>query len=188
MDRASSRAVYFAMKFMTLPLAGTFLIDLEKQEDERGFFARSFCEIELEKMGLVSRYPQCNLSFNLKRGTLRGMHFSVQPCAETKLVRCVRGLAYDVLVDFRKESPTYLKWISTLLSPETRQMVYIPAGVAHGFQTLEDETELFYHMSAIYNPECARGILWNDSLIGIDWPILNPILSPKDQEFERISR
>lgn len=171
------------MKFQPLSIPGAFCIEIEKKEDERGFFARSFCENEFLKNNLVATFPQCNLSFNMKKGTLRGMHYSVAPSAEIKLVRCVRGKAYDVLVDLRRGSQMYLKWLAIEISSENRKMLYIPEGVAHGFQTLEDDTELFYHMSNVYDAACARGVRWDDPSLSIHWPILNPIMSPKDREY-----
>lgn len=174
------------MFFEPLPLKGAYLISLDKKEDERGFFARSFCEKEFAKEGLVCQFPQCNISYNAKKGTLRGMHYSVAPFAETKVVRCLRGKAYDVLVDLRKNSATFLKWIAVELSDQNRLMVYIPEGIAHGFQALDDETELFYHMSVPYDAQCARGACWDDPLLKIEWPIENPIISQRDQEFARI--
>lgn len=176
------------MKFIPLALEGAFCIDLEKKEDERGFFARSFCEEEFTRQNLVPTFPQCNISFNAKKGTLRGMHYSLAPFAETKLVRCIRGKAYDVLVDIRPDSKTYLQWVGIEISAENRRMVYIPEGMAHGFQTLEDDTELFYHMSVPYSAPCAKGVRWDDDAIQIKWPIPNPILSPRDREFERVRR
>lgn len=169
------------MMFIPLALDGAFSIELEKKEDERGFFARSFCENELAKQGLVSQFPQCNISYNLKKGTLRGMHYSVAPSAETKLVRCIRGTAFDVLVDLRASSKTYLKWTAIEISDKNRIMIYIPEGIAHGFQTLEDQTELFYHMSVPYDPASSRGFCWDDETIQIKWPISNPIISERDR-------
>lgn len=169
------------MIFTALPLEGAYCLELDKKEDERGFFARSFCENELAKYSLVSQFPQCNISYNLKKGTLRGMHYSVAPSAETKLVRCIRGKAFDVLVDLRSSSKTYLKWIAVEISDENRKMIYIPEGVAHGFQALEDHTELYYHMSVPYDPMCSRGFCWNDEAIQIKWPMPNPIVSERDR-------
>jgi len=175
------------MKFHELKLPGSFLIELELKEDDRGFFARSFCEEEFAAHGLPIRFPQCNVSFNKNRGTLRGMHYSVEPNAESKIVRCIRGKVFDVLVDLRTDSPTYLKWVAFELTGENRKMLYIPPFIAHGYQTLEDDCELFYHMSTPYDSSCARGVRWNDPKVRIDWPISRPILSPKDNEYPDIS-
>ncbi len=171
------------MRFYTLPLAGAFKIELDKQADERGFFARLFCEHEFHERGLIDSFPQCNISFNSKKGTLRGIHYSVEPSAETKLVRCIRGRVYDVLVDLRPSSDTYLKWIAVELSVETGDALYIPEGIGHGFQTLEENTELLYHMSTAYIPLYSRGVRWNDPSIQIEWPLQDPIISEKDRSW-----
>ena len=172
------------MKFLPTPLSGAFLIDLEPFSDERGFFARSWCCRDFERMGLTHRLVQCNISFNGQRGTLRGMHFQAKPYEEAKLVRCTMGAMFDVIIDIRPESATFKKWFGIELSAQNRRMIYIPEGFAHGFQTLEDNTEVFYQMSEFFQPECARGIRWNDPQIGIAWPIKEGItISPKDRDF-----
>lgn len=171
------------MIFKPTPIAGAWLISLEVQADARGFFARSFCEREFAAHGLTRRFVQCNLSYNARRGTLRGMHFQRRPGSEAKIVRCVRGAAYDVVVDLRPKSATYRRWTAFELTPENRDCVYIPDGCAHGFQTLSDGTELFYHMSEFYAPELSDGVRWNDPAFGIDWPLPDPILSDRDRSY-----
>lgn len=172
------------MIFKETKLKEAYIIEIEPIEDERGFFARSFCAEEFEKYGLNSSIAQCNISYNQKKGTLRGMHYQVAPHAETKLVRCTRGAIYDVALDLRKDSPTFKQWVATELSANNRRMFYIPDGVAHGFQTLEDHTEVFYQMSEFYHPESVRGVRWNDPLFGIEWPLSKPILSHRDCFFD----
>ena len=171
------------MQFLETSLAGAFVIELERREDERGFFARAFCQDEFEQYGLDPRIAQCNLSYNLRRGTLRGMHFQVAPYAEAKLVRCTQGAAYDVLLDLRPDQPTFKRWVSVELSAANRRMVYLPEGLAHGFQTLEANTEMFYQMSEFYHPECARGVRWDDAAFGLRWPLPDPIMSERDRSY-----
>ena len=162
---------------------GAFVIDIEKIHDERGFFARSFCRKEFEKHGLRSYFVQCNLSYNVQKGTLRGMHYQTAPYAEAKLVRCTRGAVYDVILDLRPNSETFSQWIALELTAEDYRMFYVPEGFAHGFQTLEDNTEIFYQMSEYYHPECTRGVRWDDPRFGIIWPLPNPTLSLKDRSY-----
>jgi dTDP-4-dehydrorhamnose 3,5-epimerase len=169
--------------FRETKLKGAFIIELEKLEDERGFFARTFCQEQFKAHGLNPRVVQCNISFNKKRGTLRGMHYQVEPYAEAKLVRCTRGAIYDVIIDLRPDSPTFKEWVAVELTADNHRMFYIPEGFAHGFQTLEDNTEVFYQMSEFYHPECARGVRWDDPLFGIEWPIANVIVSAKDRSY-----
>jgi dTDP-4-dehydrorhamnose 3,5-epimerase len=172
------------MKFTELSLENAFIIQPDLIEDERGFFARSFCIDEFKKNGLNPNLEQCNISFNHKKGTLRGMHYQIGDKSEVKVVRCTMGKIYDVIIDLRPKSMTYKKWQGFELSAENRQMLYIPEGFAHGFQTLEDKTEVFYQMSASFAPSFARGIRWNDSSFKIDWPITTPsIISLKDQQY-----
>jgi dTDP-4-dehydrorhamnose 3,5-epimerase len=171
------------LKFLPTPLAGAYLIELEQLDDERGFFARSFCQNEFKAHGLDPVVAQCNVSFNRKRGTLRGLHYQAEPHAEAKLVRCTRGAIWDVIVDLRKASPTARKWHAVELTAENRRALYMPAGFAHGFQTLADDTEVLYQMSEFYHHESARGVRWNDPAFGIAWPLADPILSKKDESY-----
>ena len=171
------------MIFKETELKGAFIVELERLEDERGFFARTFCEQEFRDSGIGFRVVQCNLSFNKKRGTLRGMHYQIAPFEEAKLVRCTRGAIYDVIIDLRPESPTFMRWVAVELTEENYQMLYIPEGFAHGFQTLEDNTEVFYLMSQFYKPECARGVRWNDPVFGVQWPLPVSVISRKDMSY-----
>lgn len=164
-------------------LPGAYIIDLERSEDDRGFFARTFCQQEFEAQGLNTVVAQCNISFNNQKGTLRGMHYQATPYAEAKLVRCTMGALYDVLLDLRSTSPTFKKWIAIELTAENRRMAYVPEGFAHGFQTLSDNTEVFYQMSAAYQPEAARGFRWNDPMFAIIWPLPVSVISTKDQTY-----
>ena len=171
------------MKFLPTKLPGIWIVDLEKHEDERGYFARSWCRSEFEKNGLNPNLVQCSVSFNHKKGTLRGMHHQIAPHEETKLVRCTRGAIYDVAVDLRRNSPTCKQWTAAELTSENGRALYIPEGFAHGFQTLADDTEVFYQMSDFYHPESARGIRWNDPALKIAWPFPDPILSARDKNY-----
>ena len=169
------------MIFKETKLKGAYIIEIEPLEDERGFFARSFCQKELEEHGLNPCIIQCNISYNKKRGTLRGMHYQVPPYEETKVVRCTMGAVYDVIIDLRKHSRTFKRWAAVELTAQNRRALYIPEGLAHGFQTLEDNTEVFYQMSEFYHPECARGVRWDDPVFGVKWPIEPTIISDKDK-------
>jgi dTDP-4-dehydrorhamnose 3,5-epimerase len=171
------------MKFTETRLTGAYLIELEPLSDERGFFARSWCQKEFQAYGLNPKLVQCNISFNQKKGTLRGMHYQVAPHQEAKLVRCTRGAIYDVILDLRPDSETFKKWVAIDLTAENRRMLYIPEGLAHGFQTLEEETEVFYQMSEFYYPECARGVRGDDRAFQIDWPEDRRIISVKDSQY-----
>lgn len=171
------------MKFLPTPLAGAYVVELERLEDERGFFARSFCEEEFRKHGLRQAIAQCNVSWNRRRGTLRGLHFQVAPHEEAKVVRCTRGAIWDVIVDLREGSATRLRWHAVELSAENRRALYVPEGFAHGFQTLDDDSEVLYQMSESYYPELARGVRWDDPRLGIKWPISDPILSERDRSY-----
>ena len=171
------------MHFTEARLPGVWRIGLEKREDSRGFFARVFCEQEFAAHGLITRYPQCNLSYNQKRGTLRGMHFQRPPKPEVKVVRCLRGAVYDVLLDLRPDSPTYLEHETFELTSDNRESLYVPEGVAHGFQTLTDDAEMFYQMSEFYTAGLNDGVRWDDPAFRIEWPLENPILSEKDQAY-----
>ncbi len=168
------------MKFAETALAGVFVIDLERVEDERGFFARSFCRREFEFKRLNPNVAQCNISYNRRSGTLRGMHYQTVPHAECKLVRCTRGAIYDVIVDVRPDSPTFRRWVGYELSADNRRMLYIPEGFAHGFVTFQDDTEVFYQMSEFYFPEYQRGFRWNDPAFRIAWPVRPQVISEKD--------
>jgi dTDP-4-dehydrorhamnose 3,5-epimerase len=163
-----------------------FLIELDRLEDSRGSFARSFCVEEFEAHGMEGRIAQCNVSYNARKGTLRGLHFQAPPHEEAKLVSCAHGAIFDVVVDIRRESPTYLKWSSCQLAARDGRMLYIPKGFAHGFQTLDDQTEVNYAMFEFYRPESARGLRWNDPALSIPWPIQTPIMSEKDQQYPLI--
>lgn len=165
-------------------LKDAYVLELEKIGDERGFFARTWCKEELESHGLDGDLAQCSLSFNHKTGTLRGMHFQIPPHGETKIVRCTKGAIFDVIIDLRAKSSTYLKWVGVELSAENRTMLYIPKGFAHGFQTLADDSEVFYFISETYHPEAARGVHWNDPAFQIIWPEAeNRVISGKDRNW-----
>jgi dTDP-4-dehydrorhamnose 3,5-epimerase len=172
------------MKFEQTGIPGVWRIDIDPHEDERGFFARAWCAEEAAAQGLNSACVQCSFSFNKLRGTLRGMHWQAAPHAEAKWIRCTRGKAWDVALDLRPESPAYGRSIGMELSADNRRMIYIPEGVAHGFQTLENDTELFYQMSDVYVPELSRGIRWNDPAFRIEWPVGQPVLSDRDRSYE----
>jgi len=171
------------MLFIETPLSGAYVIDLELLEDDRGFFARVFCQREFEARGLETKVAQCSTSFNSLRGTLRGLHYQTPPAEEVKLVRCTMGSIHDVIVDLRPSSPTFQKHFAIHLSAANRRIVYIPKGFAHGFQTLEDNTEVFYQISEFYMPAFARGVRWNDPAFGIDWPVKDPIMHERDRTY-----
>jgi dTDP-4-dehydrorhamnose 3,5-epimerase len=171
------------MKFTPTKLAGVWVLDLERREDDRGFFARQWCARELEAHGLNPQLAQCSVSFNHKRGTLRGIHLQAAPHAEAKVVRCSRGAIFDVAVDLRPASPTYKQWTAAELSADNGRMLYIPEGCGHGFQTLTDGAEVSYQISEFYFPELSEGILYSDPALGIPWPVASPILSERDRAF-----
>ncbi len=171
------------MKFTPTTLRGAYLIEIEKMTDERGWFGRSWCREEFADHGLDPDLAQCNVSFNNKRGTLRGMHYQLPPFAETKLVRCTSGAVFDVIIDLRPDSPTFLRWFGATLTPGHATTMYVPKGFAHGFQTLEDNSEVFYQMSTVYAADSARGVRWNDPLFGVQWPGADRVISRKDQEY-----
>lgn len=171
------------MRFVGSAISGVLLIEIEPQPDERGFFARSWCSEEFARHGLNPALAQCSISFNLRRGTLRGMHWQAAPHPETKLVRCTAGAIYDVVLDLRPDSGTLGRWQAFELSAANRHMVYVPEGVAHGFQTLADGSEVFYQISESYHPECARGVRWDDPAFGIAWPLPVSALSEKDRSY-----
>jgi dTDP-4-dehydrorhamnose 3,5-epimerase len=167
--------------FTQTKLPGAVVIELEKLEDERGFFARSWCLREFEAHGLNRRLVQCDISFSRKRGTLRGMHYQLAPFAEAKLVRCTSGAIHDVIIDLRPDSPSFKHYIGETLTAANRKMLYVPEGFAHGFLTLEDNTEVFYQMSEFYSPEHTRGVRWNDPAFGISWPLVPSTISDRDR-------
>jgi dTDP-4-dehydrorhamnose 3,5-epimerase len=169
--------------FAETPLGGAFLIEPEPLGDARGFFARTWCRRELAARGLETRIAQCNTSFNKRKGTLRGMHYQVAPFGETKIIRCTRGSLYDVIIDLRPDSRDFMRHFSIVLSADNRKMLYVPTGFAHGFQTLEDETEVFYQISEFYSPEHARGVRWNDPAFGIRWPDDERTIVDRDRNY-----
>ena len=172
------------MIFSDTELAGAWIVDPERLEDERGFFARTFDAAEFARRGLRDAFPQCSVSFNARAGTLRGMHFQAEPHAEAKLVRCTAGAIFDVIVDLRPESPTRLRWLGVELSAANRRALYVPEGFAHGFQTLADASEVFYQISVPYHPASARGVRWDDPAFAIAWPAAERrILSERDRGY-----
>ncbi|MDB5882731.1 MAG: dTDP-4-dehydrorhamnose 3,5-epimerase [Ramlibacter sp.] len=171
------------MIFSETGLKGAFILDLERREDERGFFARSWCRDEFEAHGLNPALAQCNVSFNRRRGTLRGMHYQADPFAEAKLVRCTAGSVYDVIIDLRPGSPTFKQHIGEVLSAANHRMMYVPEGFAHGFQTLQDDTEVFYQMSQFYSPAHGRGVRYDDPVFGIEWKIADPVMAERDRSY-----
>jgi dTDP-4-dehydrorhamnose 3,5-epimerase len=171
------------MHFIETKLSGAYLIEPELLEDSRGFFARTWCRRELQQRGLNPRLAQCSISFNKRKGTLRGMHYQTPPFAEVKLVRCTMGAVHDVIVDLRPESTTFKEHLGVELTALNRLMLYIPEGFAHGFVTLEDNTEVLYQMSEFYSPSHAKGFRWNDPAFKIPWPIEVHTLSDRDRDF-----
>jgi dTDP-4-dehydrorhamnose 3,5-epimerase len=172
------------MIFKETPLQGAFVIELERLTDERGFFARSWCENEFIAQGLNPTVKQCNVSFNRRAGTLRGMHYQKSPHQEAKLVRCTRGSIFDVIIDLRCHSPTFKQSFSIELSQDNWTMLYIPEGFAHGFQTLANDTEVFYQMSEFYVPDAGRGVRWNDPAFAIEWPkVAARFISDRDSSY-----
>jgi dTDP-4-dehydrorhamnose 3,5-epimerase len=174
------------MRITETRLRGVFIIDIERREDERGYFARTCCREEFERAGLNAAFDQCSTSFNRRRGTLRGMHFQLEPAPEHKLIRCTRGCIFDVIVDLRPQSPTRYAWLAVELSEDNGRAVYVPPGFAHGFQTLVDRTEVFYQISVPYRAELASGVRWDDPHLRIEWPISDPILSERDRSYPDI--
>lgn len=171
------------MIFRQTKLSGVFEIEIEPKADQRGFFARSWCQKEFEEHGLNPRLVQCNVSFNKDKGTLRGMHYQAAPHAEVKVVRCTQGAIYDVVLDLRPQSPTLKEWISVVLTSAKRNMVYIPEGCAHGFLSLENDTEIFYQMSEFYDAQSARGVRWDDPAFTIVWPAKVQVISERDRTY-----
>jgi dTDP-4-dehydrorhamnose 3,5-epimerase len=171
------------MLFTEAKLAGALLIEPERIEDERGFFARTWSQREFQERGLDANWVECNVSLNRKKGTLRGLHYQAAPYAQAKLVRCTMGAIFDVIVDLRQDSPTFRQWVSVRLSAGNRSMLFVPEGFAHGFQTLEDESEVFYQMSQYYSMESSRGVRWDDPAFGISWPQDSRIINARDRAY-----
>ncbi len=177
------------MKITESRLPGAYVIEIEPVTDERGFFSRLVCQREFQSHGMNSNFVQANISYNIARGTLRGMHFQKPPFEEEKLVRCTRGAIYDVIVDLRADSPTYLRWFAIELTGENHKMLYIPKGMAHGFQTLADNTEVSYQHTAFYVPESGSGVRWDDPVLGIEWPAVEKrVISAADQAWSYLVR
>ncbi|UCD75417.1 MAG: dTDP-4-dehydrorhamnose 3,5-epimerase [Phycisphaerales bacterium] len=171
------------MIFTETHLTGAFIIDPDPHHDERGFFARTFCRREFEARGLMSTVAQCNISRSLRRGTLRGMHFQLPPMQEAKLVRCIRGALFDVMLDLRSESPTFRQWIGVELTADNGRSVYVPEGFAHGILTLTDDTELHYLITQFYDPQLSSGVRYNDPVFGIEWPIQPAVINERDRSW-----
>ena len=176
------------MKFEPTPLKDAWVITLDPLGDERGYFSRTFCRREFEVHGIEANVAQCNTSFNVEAGTLRGMHFQTEPAAETKLVRCIRGALYDVIVDLRPESPTYLQHFGVKLTAENLKMLFVPRNFAHGFLTLDPKTEAFYMVGEFYTPEYEKGLRHDDPALGIEWPVPIEVISDKDASWPLIER
>jgi dTDP-4-dehydrorhamnose 3,5-epimerase len=176
------------VRFSELELVGAYLIELDRIEDERGFFARTFCRREFAEHGLATEIVQANTAFNCRKGTLRGMHFQAAPHQEAKLIRCTRGAIYDVIVDLRHDSPAFMRWVSVELAAENGAMLYVPEGFAHGYQTLEDATETSYLMSQFYEPSAGRGVRWDDPAFGIQWPeVAERTINERDRSWPDLS-
>lgn len=175
------------MKFTETKLKGVCIIEIEKMNDERGFFAREWCQREFQEHGLNEKVAQSSISFNIKKGTLRGMHYQIFPYEEAKLVRCTKGLIYDVIIDLRADSPTFKESFGIELSSENYKMLYIPEGFAHGFITLSDNTEVLYKISEFYTPGSARGLRWNDPAFNISWPMEPLVVSERDRDYPDFS-
>ena len=171
------------MIFSPTPLNGAYILELDRKSDDRGYFARTWCQRELERAGLNASLVQCSVSFNLRRQTLRGMHWQAPPYAEVKIVRCTRGAIWDVIIDLRPESPTYMRHLGVELTADAGHALYVPEGMAHGFVTLADSSEVFYQMSEYHDPASARGVRWNDPAFAITWPVTDPILHPRDAAY-----
>jgi dTDP-4-dehydrorhamnose 3,5-epimerase len=169
------------MIFTETKLKGAFIIEPERLEDDRGFFARSWCQREFEAHGLNPRLVQCSISYNKSRGTLRGIHYQTAPYEESKLVRCTSGSIYDVIIDLRPQSPTFRQHVGLVLTARNHKMLYVPEGFGHGFLTLEDNTEVFYQMSEFYSADHAKGVRWNDPAFGIEWPLAPSTMSDQDR-------
>jgi dTDP-4-dehydrorhamnose 3,5-epimerase len=176
------------MQFGKTKLDGAYVIELERREDSRGFFARAFCQKEFADHGLKPLIAQANVAYNFKKGTLRGMHFQFPPAAETKLVRCTRGAILDIIVDLRPESPTYLQNIAVELSEENARALYVPERFAHGYQALRDSTETSYQVGEFYAPDCESGLMHDDPRLGLQWPLPVAVISDKDQKFKLLDQ
>lgn len=176
------------MIFKPTPIAGSYVVEIEPRSDERGFFARTWCADELAHAGLVSNLSQCSISSNRHANTLRGMHYQDAPDFEAKLVSCRKGALFDVIVDLRLESPTYTRWFGTELTAGNYRALYIPPGLAHGFVTLEDETDVFYQISGAYVPSSGRGVRWNDPLFAIKWPVAPATIADRDRNYPDFRR
>ena len=175
------------MRFTETKLKGVYVVEIDKKEDARGFFARAWCAKEFAAHHLMSCLAQTNISFNEEKGTLRGMHYQVGPHAESKLVRCTRGAIYDVAIDLRPNSPTYKAWMGTKLTADNHKMLYLPEGFAHGFETLVEKSEVTYHVSQFYAPEAERGLRYDDPMFGITWPQPVRVISDKDKNWRSYS-
>ena len=176
--------------FVPTSLPGAFVIEIDRRDDDRGFFARTWCRREFAEMGLASNLAQCSVSYSRRRGTLRGMHWQSAPNGEAKLVRCTRGAIWDAIIDLRPNSPTYTRHFAVELTSESGRAIYVPEGFAHGFMTLEDDCDVLYQMSEFHEPSAARGVRWNDTAFGIAWPLDDPIIHPRDAsypDFVRVS-
>jgi dTDP-4-dehydrorhamnose 3,5-epimerase len=176
------------MKFTETRLAGAFVVDIEAHEDERGYFARAFCAKEFSERGIDFHPVQANLSGTLKKGTVRGMHYQVEPAREPKFVRCVRGAIYDVIIDMRPDSPTYLQHFGVELTAENQRAIYVPPLFAHGHQALGDDVEIFYLVGEYYTPGCEKGLRYDDPAIGVEWPVEVTVVSEKDRGWELLEQ
>lgn len=175
------------MRFVPTDLPGAWLLEQERHADLRGYFARTWCARELAEHGLETRLSQCSVSFNHRRGTLRGLHYQAPPRAEVKIVRCTRGALFDVAVDLRPDSPGFRRWVGVELTPENGRALYIPAGFGHGFLTLADATEVLYEISEEYSPAHARGVRYDDPLLGIAWPAPVEVIAPRDRDYQDVT-
>lgn len=176
------------MEFTPTAVEGAFIIDLNPIGDDRGFFTRTYCAREFREHGIHPRIAQCNLCFNHQKGTLRGLHYQVAPAAESKLVRCLRGAIHDIIVDLRPESPSFLQHVAVELSSENRRALFVPPMCAHGYQTLADDTEVFYQTGEFYAPECERGLRYDDPALHLSWPLPVANVSPKDSNWPLLGK
>jgi dTDP-4-dehydrorhamnose 3,5-epimerase len=176
------------MIFIQTNIPGAFIIEIELIADERGFFARTFCKREFEARSLETNFVQCSISYNRRKGTLRGMHYQISPYEETKIVSCIKGSIYDVVLDLRPDSDTFRQWVAVDLNDRNHRFLYIPKGCAHGFQTMEDDTEVYYQISEFYHPESARGIRWDDRAFSVFWPGPINVISAKDRNYPFFSQ